>query len=75
MLVLSRKKEQSIIINGNVKVKVVEIEKDKVKLAIEAPKEIPIFREEIYIEVKEDIQKASQVNPKKLLGLDRKSVV
>lgn len=47
MLVLSRKKHESIIINDNITVTVVEIRGDKVRLGIEAPKEIPIHREEI----------------------------
>lgn len=48
MLVLSRKKDQSIIINNNIKIIVVEIQKDKIRLGIEAPKEIPVHREEIH---------------------------
>ncbi len=47
MLVLSRKKNQSIIIDGNIVITVVEIRGDKVRLGIEAPKEIPIHRSEV----------------------------
>ncbi len=48
MLVLSRKKNESIIINDDVKIVVVEIRGDKVRLGIEAPKEVPVHRNEVY---------------------------
>lgn len=48
MLVLSRKKNESIIIYDNVEIVVVEIRGDKVRLGIEAPKEIPVHRKEVY---------------------------
>ena len=48
MLVLSRKKNQSIIINDDITIMVVEIRGDKVRLGIEAPREIPVHRKEVY---------------------------
>jgi carbon storage regulator len=48
MLVLSRKKNESIIINDNIVVMVVEIQGGKVRLGIEAPKEVAVHRREIY---------------------------
>ncbi len=48
MLVLSRKKNESIIINDNITIVVVEIRGDKVRLGIEAPKEVPVHRNEVY---------------------------
>jgi carbon storage regulator len=51
MLVLSRKSNESIVINNNIKVTVVEIRGDKVRLGIEAPKNIPVHREEIYNQI------------------------
>ena len=48
MLVLSRKKNESIVINDNITIVVVEVRGDKVRLGIEAPKEIPVHRKEIY---------------------------
>jgi carbon storage regulator len=48
MLVLSRKKNESIVINNNITVTVVEIRGDKVRLGIVAPKEVPVHRQEVY---------------------------
>lgn len=48
MLVLSRKNNESIVINGNIKITVVDIRGDKVRLGIEAPKNISVHREEIF---------------------------
>lgn len=48
MLVLSRKRDESIIIGDSVVVTVVDIRGDKVRLGIEAPKEVPVHRREVY---------------------------
>ncbi len=48
MLVLSRKKNESIVINNNITIVVVDIRGDKVRLGVEAPKEIPVHRREVY---------------------------
>ncbi len=48
MLVLSRKKNESIIINDNIIVTVVDIRGDKVRLGFDAPKDVPIHRREVY---------------------------
>jgi len=48
MLVLSRKKNESIVINNDVTVTVVEIRGDKVRLGIVAPKDVPVHRQEVY---------------------------
>ncbi len=48
MLVLSRKKDESIIINDHIRVTIVEIRGDKVRLGIEAPKDVSVHRREIY---------------------------
>ena len=47
MLVLTRKPDESIVIDGGIKITVVEIQGNRVRLGIEAPKEIPIKREEV----------------------------
>ena len=59
MLVLSRKKNESIIINDDITIVVVEIRGDKVRLGIEAPKEVSIHRNEVYEAIqrqKEDVK-------------------
>lgn len=48
MLVLSRKKDESIVINNDITIVVVEIRGDKVRLGVEAPKEVPVHRREVY---------------------------
>jgi carbon storage regulator len=48
MLVLSRKKNESIVINNDVIITVVEVRGDKVRLGIVAPKDVPVHREEVY---------------------------
>jgi carbon storage regulator len=53
MLVLSRKKNESIIINDNIVVMVIEVRGDKVRLGIEAPREVTVHRREVYEAIKE----------------------
>lgn len=56
MLALSRKKGEALFINNNIEVTVLEVKGDQVKLGIKAPKEIPIYRSEVY----EQIQAANK---------------
>ncbi|MCH2115097.1 MAG: carbon storage regulator CsrA [Pirellulales bacterium] len=56
MLVLSRKKNESIVINDDITIVVVEIRGDKVRLGIEAPKEIPVHRNEVYEAIRRNLQ-------------------
>ncbi len=56
MLVLSRKKNESIIINDDITIVVVEIRGDKVRLGIEAPKEIPVHRNEVYEAIRRNVE-------------------
>jgi carbon storage regulator len=53
MLVLSRKNNESIVINDEIVVTVIEVRGDKVRLGIEAPKEVPVHRREVYDKIKE----------------------
>jgi carbon storage regulator len=52
MLVLSRKKNESIIINDNITVTVVEVRGDKVRIGVEAPKEVSVHRNEVWEAIK-----------------------
>ena len=66
MLALTRKKNEAIIIDDNIEIKVLEILGDKVKLGISAPKEVSIYREEIYLQVLESNKRAAEVEIKAL---------
>lgn len=55
MLVLSRKKNESIVINDDITIVVVEIRGDKVRLGIEAPKEVPVHRNEVYEAIRRNV--------------------
>jgi carbon storage regulator len=58
MLVLTRKKGQNLIINDNIEVTILETRGDTVKIGINAPKSVSIFREEIYEEIKKANEQA-----------------
>ena len=59
MLVLSRKKNESIVINNDITIVVVEIRGDKVRLGVEAPKEVPVHRREVYDAIRRSEQAAA----------------
>lgn len=65
MLVLSRAKDERIIIGDNISVLVIEIRGDKVRLGIDAPKEVTVHREEVYKAIKADV---AQDKPRKGLA-------
>lgn len=62
MLALTRKKGESIIIGDNVKVTVLSVSGEQVKLGIEAPKEIPVHRSEIYEQIQMENREAININ-------------
>lgn len=59
MLVLTRKIDESIIIGDNVKITVVDVRNDQVKIGISAPREIPVHREEVYLEIQAENRRAA----------------
>ena len=63
MLVLSRQKDETIMIGDDVEITVVDIRGDKVTLGIKAPPHIPVHRKEVYEAIKRENRAASQVNP------------
>ena len=63
MLVLSRKKNESIVINNDITIVVVEIRGDKVRLGVEAPKEVPVHRREVYEAIQRENLRASRLDP------------
>lgn len=53
MLALSRKKDEAIIINNNIEITVIEVKGDQVKIGITAPKSVPVYRKELYVQIQE----------------------
>lgn len=62
MLVLSRKKNESIVIGDGITIVVVEIREDKVRLGIEAPKEVPVHRREVFDSINRDGRRFTSSN-------------
>lgn len=60
MLVLSRKKSESIMIGDSIEIKIIAIEGDQVRIGIEAPRDVEVHRKEIYVAIKEENELASQ---------------
>lgn len=65
MLVLSRKKNESIVIDENIVVTVVEVRGDKVRLGIQAPREVPIHRSEIHAAIQNEQSGSTEEDPPK----------
>ena len=62
MLTLSRKKGESLVINTNIEVTVLDIRGDQIQIGIAAPKEIPVYRKEIFLEIQESNKKAMSID-------------
>ena len=70
MLVLSRQREESIMIGDNIVVTIVDIRGDKVRVGINAPTEIPVHRQEIYEAIQRENQRAARLDPKDLRSVN-----
>ena len=68
MLVLSRQRDESIIIGDNVQITVVDIRGDKVRLGIEAPADIPVHRKEVFDAIQRENRKAAGISTEDLAG-------
>ena len=62
MLALSRKTNESIVIGNDVEITILEIKGDQVKIGISAPKSVPIYRKEIYMQIKESNKEALETS-------------
>ncbi len=71
MLVLTRKLNEAILIDDDIKVVVVELKDHQVKLGIEAPQGRSIHREEVYLKIQSENRAASKVSPVDILTVDR----
>lgn len=72
MLALTRKRGESLVINNNVEITVLEIRGDQIKIGINAPKDVPIYRKEVYLQIQEENKAAGSAEAaaalKNLLG-------
>lgn len=73
MLVLHRKKGESLVINDNIKITIVDISGEKVKIAVEAPKEIPVLRSELVNAAEANKEAAGSEN--KISAVDIRNVL
>ena len=69
MLALSRKKNEAIVINNNVEITILEIKGEQVKLGITAPKKVPIYRKEVYLQIQESNKNAMSIDAEALSKL------
>ena len=72
MLALSRKAGESIIINNDIEIVVLDVKGEQVKIGINAPKDVPIYRKEVYLQIQEENKASGSVDAvdalKNLLG-------
>jgi len=71
MLVLSRQRDESIIIGDNIVVTIVDIRGDKVRLGINAPTEVPVHRQEVYEAIQRENLRSARLEPKDAQSLGR----
>ena len=69
MLALSRKKNEAIMINNDIEITVLDIRNEQMKIGIAAPKQIPVYRKEVYLQIQEENKKALEGG--NLEGLDK----
>ncbi len=62
MLALTRKKGEARVINNNIEITILEVKGDQVKIGISAPKEVPVYRKEVYIQIQEANKEAMEVS-------------
>lgn len=63
MLALTRKKGEALVINNNVEITILEIRGDQIKIGVNAPKEVPVYRKEVYLQIQKE-NKASVAEDK-----------
>jgi carbon storage regulator len=70
MLALTRKKGEALVINNNIEVTVIEVRGDQIKLGITAPKDVPIYRKEVYLQIQKENEESINVDGlNELMGL------
>ena len=62
MLALARKVNESIVVNDNIEITILEVKGDQVKIGIEAPKSVPVYRKEIYSQIQKENAEAANIS-------------
>ena len=68
MLALTRKKGESLVINNNIEITVLEIRGDQIKIGIQAPKDVPMYRKEVYMQIQKENAEAISVDSVEVLN-------
>lgn len=67
MLALTRKKGEALVINNNIEITVLEIRGDQIKLGITAPKDVPVYRKEVYLQIQKENEAALSLDSLEVL--------
>ena len=70
MLVLSRHRDEEIVIRDDIVIRIVEVRGDKVRLGINAPQDVPVHRREVYDAIQRELKEAEAKKPKEEAGSD-----
>ncbi|MGN0342164.1 MAG: carbon storage regulator CsrA [Roseburia sp.] len=62
MLALTRKKGESLIINNDIEITILEIRGDQIKIGISAPKDVPVYRKEVYLQIQKENAESLQID-------------
>ena len=67
MLALTRKKGESIIVNNDIEISILELRGDQVKIGISAPREVPVYRKEVYLQIQKENEESSSAESMEIL--------
>ena len=68
MLILTRRPQETLVVGDNIKVQVLGVKGGQVRLGVEAPREVPVYREEIWVRIKRDKSKAGELEQEEAVG-------
>lgn len=68
MLTLARKVNEAIIVNDNIEITVLDVKGDQIKIGIDAPKSVPIYRKELYVQIQQANAEAANMNNPQVLS-------
>jgi len=69
MLILTRRPQETLVVGDNIKVQVLGVKGGQVRLGVEAPREVPVYREEIWVRIQRDKLKSGSLEPADVDGL------